>query len=969
MSGGRGIGPVTLGRALAAQARVRVADGKLIDATNSDLFAREIVSGEQTAMVEVKLAPIGMFAKRADFWKTQVLVGAPSASGRYAPRIGLDIPEEPDWPAIEKAFVALARSEVRLGAVVLVRRADQRDQGALLERDWRWPYRLGVLPGARIDIEALKQKGWIHDLTQVVHLGPGEEHCEVLIIPSRSKSLDVSGARVRASFVIAVEEGKQTVQARAEQAWRLMDRYKAHGAAVVTKAQAHALIVELTRNLSHDQTVHAALWEACKTLSLQPPVIAGRPDALDRMRIAPLADSFDKITPPSSVVAVAHVVTGNLDLQNRPKAVLLPSRPPRERKLSGHGILLDLPPMTDAALTFPVEGLSNTGPRDRAGDLGKKFRGWAFESEEHYGIPAAHELAEKHKEISEAPEVRGRRATIRLIAANATKTAGIALEREGTPFIKPAQVHWVAVCISAEASGISAAIDFPDEKIAFANGTANISVRFELTGAVVAQGNEPTVALKTSLEASPDQPMAATGTLSLPRNGPSTDAVFLLYTEQLSGTITGTLAFSHRGRNLQLFDVVLPIGETGDGVQLKLRMQATLGFQDLLDRRVFDLPLCVTDGGGRQGARIFRSDADTVGVAISEMQGPTDKISSTITDLAYRREQIMPLDSAEFAGKLRALASSGFALRERLSDFLSAEDLRAERIDIAGSWFPFFPIEFVYDGAAPELDVPICSETRTRLGDRGCGDCTNREAATHVCPLRFWGFSREIERHFTREPGEANVPPPAPLVPKFGILKPALTALSDRAAKFDDASSALAALETAFVNACGSRERANDWDEWRALILANSPNLLVLLPHSAEVDNRDALEIGSGTRKAHHRLQTSISSEDVGQNPEARLLVLLGCDTAQVRRDFYNYPDKFRRHGADLMIATIATIRGADAVPIATALCELLAERKNGNLHTFGQMIAELRRRALLKGAPGVLGVVGFGNADQTVRT
>jgi hypothetical protein len=157
---------------------------------------------------------------------------------------------------------------------------------------------------------------------------------------------------------------------------------------------------------------------------------------------------------------------------------------------------------------------------------------------------------------------------------------------------------------------------------------------------------------------------------------------------------------------------------------------------------------------------------------------------------------------------------------------------------------------------------------------------------------------------------------------------------------------------------------AQDWDIWRKLVDKTHPypKMLVLLPHSDTVPiDIDVLEIGANELLAKDEIDVNL----IGKEEIPQLLLLLGCSTAAVTEAFAPYPELFHRAGADIIIAPLAPILGADAAPIAERLAELLADRMAlGREVAFGELLRDIRRELLAKGHPGALGLVGFGDAD-----
>ena len=124
------------------------------------------------------------------------------------------------------------------------------------------------------------------------------------------------------------------------------------------------------------------------------------------------------------------------------------------------------------------------------------------------------------------------------------------------------------------------------------------------------------------------------------------------------------------------------------------------------------------------------------------------------------------------------------------------------------------------------------------------------------------------------------------------------------------------------------------------------------------------LEIGDGKLLGKHEIIGN-KEKFIGKKEEKQLLLLLGCSTAGVTEDFAPYSEVFQKAGADVILAPLASIRGADALSIAKLIARLLSERLAGNREAaFGELLRELRQKLLGEGHPGVLGLLGFGDAD-----
>ena len=246
-----------------------------------------------------------------------------------------------------------------------------------------------------------------------------------------------------------------------------------------------------------------------------------------------------------------------------------------------------------------------------------------------------------------------------------------------------------------------------------------------------------------------------------------------------------------------------------------------------------------------------------------------------------------------------------------------------------------------------------------------------------MCPMHFWGFRKLIERNGTVEAPEAGSPGAAPASTQQVLCVPGrqayckinglLFAASNRAFLYAADAQSQAAERQGLVKAlsvlCGTVSDASDWDEWRRGV-TNKPNLLVLIAHTDEYRKTPVLEIGDGKLLGRQEILNDIS----GAAGQPQLLILLGCSAADVMENFQPYPERFRAAGVSIVLAPVASIRGADAVPIARRLAELLADNiANAEPTAFGDLLPVLRRRLLRDGHAGVMAVVGFGDGDWLI--
>jgi hypothetical protein len=235
-----------------------------------------------------------------------------------------------------------------------------------------------------------------------------------------------------------------------------------------------------------------------------------------------------------------------------------------------------------------------------------------------------------------------------------------------------------------------------------------------------------------------------------------------------------------------------------------------------------------------------------------------------------------------------------------------------------------------------------------------------------ICPRRFWGFSRVIERHVEGTSsrswnGDFAVRAEPDARSQLRVFRATAVGGSDRVTKFDAAG--LTALQQRLQQHDGVAEHhrlAADWDQWESAVAAASPSLLVLLPHTTMHGVQPQLEIG-GTLK----LLSNLESKHIGDPANQPVVVLLGCETDTNPTQFFDIVGRCRRRGAVIVIAFGATIAVKHALPAAGQLLDQLAAvcRASPNA-TLGDAMLATRRALAADGWVAALGLAAYGDAD-----
>lgn len=946
---------------------------------------KEFVLGERT--------PVWRRAKKINpsttslFWNATVHVDAAAladgwrqyqsavAHPRRRPRLAVAF----DWLAhadlfdFEALCAWLRRPEVGLDALVL---ADSR--GSETRVAWHWPLRVGVLAGAEyggtlVDLRAAQgQLSWSAHLSRCFTVGAARDACDVLILTPAAiqEILKESRTRIRATFVVCLEDPPLDLTNVPDRYGTLRDRVGSVGVAVVGRLDHFPLVQwfnDILGELSHDLPIHAAVSRVRRN-----PLVLGDPQALDRCRILAIAERQDRV-----VAAIESPLPVDL-----PFAIPSPDAEP-----------------TFGGATIPApHGPRPIGLQPRLAD---ELRGRVFLSESVDGLRTAEDLARRVSEIDEARVPRW-------IQANAWRS-----DAPEAPASHLAPGQWNLLAVHIGPSDVRrVGTPFPDTAVDFSRGDVAVTVQVELAGAQVTPLEVPVLlpgftalwpadmrndrAVAVQLLRGPlarlVKPSSSDGSalvglssspIVLPTAGDSTLALFGVWPLESIKRIDGRVAIIHNNRVLQTARLLVTTGVAAEqGAGLVVPPEATIHPRDddLDERRGYDVAIQVSDVGGKLHLAIQHDDIVTP-VQLDDLNAPISAIRKALEGAAVKwdyRKSLM--EQTVFDNTLYALAGNGAALEQHLRKKCGDQIDRWERIHLVPVTNEFLPLEYVYDGPAPKFDARVCPNMGGALERGSCSSavqapsgnaaCSNQHNTAFVCPMHFWGFRRLIERNGTvRDPAlaseaERRLPVFVPSKRAYGKVQAMLFAASNRAFAYATEPQTQSAERTALVKALGALSSAMsdaaDWDQWRQEV-KKQPNLLVLIVHTDERRGTRVLEIGNKKFLGYQEILPDLS----GAGGQPQLLVLLGCSAADVTENFQPYPERFRDAGVSIVLAPVAPIRGADAVPIAKRIAERLAQRLASPEPTaFGEFLPLLRRELLLEGHPGVMGIVGFGDGD-----
>lgn len=386
--------------------------------------------------------------------------------------------------------------------------------------------------------------------------------------------------------------------------------------------------------------------------------------------------------------------------------------------------------------------------------------------------------------------------------------------------------------------------------------------------------------------------------------------------------------------------------------------------------RPFDATLIV-----RGETVLIRAGGGQVELDLTGVKQTAEKIANRLYTSAvkgaHEAEEGAPGDSVR--GLLTFLAYQGNAMYNALTG-AKPELAKARTIEVtlrdAGA---FFPIEFAYERGAPGPEPAICPnwEAAFQAGGTECPECPAAAPdAPFVCPLGFWGLSREIARRIDPIVSDDDVRgavPSNPSVsnPRLGHLRRAVIGASTRVDAADEPTSQIGDTVAVAVELFGGDNvrRVEDWESWVSAVQEGAPSLLLAMSHT-EMDDAigaEVLQIGSASNL--RSLSVGGQHVQVPAGTVGPLVLLLGCTTSQQEIGYLGFVPRFLNHHAAVVIGTVAKVLGRQTGPVARHFLRA-AVAAQGKDVTLGEVVRRTRGEMLL--ADNVMGMTltAYGNSD-----
>lgn len=329
-------------------------------------------------------------------------------------------------------------------------------------------------------------------------------------------------------------------------------------------------------------------------------------------------------------------------------------------------------------------------------------------------------------------------------------------------------------------------------------------------------------------------------------------------------------------------------------------------------------------------------------------------------------EEDARLDAEDNLKLMRLLANHGAAIldtirRQHPFDALDA----ASRVQVVEAVDKaYFPIEFLYSGKAPRADAVLCPNALAALGGdtRAVhGGCEHNKDRGFVCPAAFWGFDKCIERHASNGQAAHVIGVPVPGEEVLGPFTSALVAASERAATQMQGPQGLPATVARHV---ATVTEVASWSDWEQRVADKHPDLMVLLPHTADSTNFPGiptLEVSKDVLEGSHLDETLVRARP----PPAKgpLVLLLGCSTTFAEVPFLNFVQGFNLKGAPIVIGTLSVIHGTQAALLAECLLGLIADPQH-RAERIDEALLKVKRSLLAEGHGVAFTLISYGHSS-----
>jgi len=809
---------------------------------------------------------------------------------------------------------------------------------------WEWPLRIGLFDDDRsAELRTSLDSSSLRKLVRFVTVGPSATECELLLLPYnlRTSVQRVLGAHARISAdCVIVLGGAKVEHDRLEpllHTLRTDVRTAGVAIAAVPKERRAEWMHAVVAHLAHNTTLDEVLRIAGNESGADAPLLVCSRRLAELARLSHYVERFGSTLKRAVSPAVSAVLQAGKVLRFGVQTIeaagdLLQHGAHTfqyNREIDEATAVVELREEVESAMSesLRVPRMANGGGTPRMEEMER-------------AVPMASPAGTPPERFVRADFCNGRKASTR------------------APIIEPRHPYYARIRIAPK-GGKGAVANVPVDESQLppsANGHDLTIAFFELRDG----GHEPS---------SPP----AQRKIHLPANrGESSEDAWFPMITPARGSFVARVIVLHETRVLQTLLLRAPVGTSQDEVTLKQEALVRTTLEDPGPRRAFDAAIVVNDADGVPAVMAVTPKS----VAYKEpvdIRAPIEAISKAVNELTKLPDTSdLTLDDDDVVAVLIQLANQGKLLHKWIAANLPGELASATHLQILeareGS---FLPLEFAYPSYAPEKTAKICPHGKAELAQPTGAKCPNERDRNFVCPAVFWGFSRVLERFphppQDAEPADYRLSTPMPNRTKIHPFESALVAASAKVRTEDvTGANGVVASITPLVTEVFT---AKDWDAWSAEIGLHSPSMLLLFPHSEEVDDIAALEIGAEYLKLSFLEQEYVRRDDRDPGP---LILLLGCSTTLPRVRFQSFVSEFRKLGASIVVGTLSLIRGRHATRFVKEFVSALSKRagtQNGTRDgtqdaVFGDVLLDAKRSMLAAGDPFALTLIAYGDAD-----
>lgn len=452
------------------------------------------------------------------------------------------------------------------------------------------------------------------------------------------------------------------------------------------------------------------------------------------------------------------------------------------------------------------------------------------------------------------------------------------------------------------------------------------------------------------------------GRLRLPRSGTSNRTVFRYVRPAGSKIVTALVVLLYQSHLVQAGELAINPDQHEVVWRETLLVERALGE---LSGRVDNGAVTITSDGAQANALV----QDFVeGMGVPHANVVTECIRMALQSASDAASSSSALTDEKFRQLLVTVARAGAMLRDEI---LSEEVRTATHVQLiercTGAWFP---VEFVYDapdGIAPTESAKVCDRPLTDPAARGCdGQCPCLQSPEDwVCPRRFWGTSKTIERwslkeqekrpELKRDSNQLVFCSPRGDRRELAVFREVVAGFSNLVET--ETRSSIAQL-CQWTNGAAS---SNGWQGVKDIVSAKQPGLHVVLAHHESAASKasfDALELDGDFRSLPDINRTVVTR----QSSVAPLVLLLACNSLSPDEGIASPAQRYLNSGAAAVIATTTLVWAPVVARVVFDLARTLS--KPEVRVPLAEWLRTARLRLLLAKDPTAFSLVAYGDAN-----